>query len=220
MVAADRAFCLGCGYRLHGLPEARCPECGRDFNPDDPSSVDASPRRAYRRKWMRRGVLAVTIAAILFGVAPRRLLKGSMSFSCLDCGDEITIRRWEPVAPRWISTRYPGFSYASAGQSAPVSVPAVRCRRHHYRIRVAADFPIGSCTGSGAVTDAADISVNDQCASPESAAAILKGMMAPTARGIWIGSVPEVSRVAPEPERQGPDAYPPFSGSPESTDNH
>ncbi len=24
-------ICLGCGYDLRGLPEARCPECGRLF---------------------------------------------------------------------------------------------------------------------------------------------------------------------------------------------
>jgi hypothetical protein len=28
--------CLGCGYDLRGLPENRCPECGRPFAPNDP----------------------------------------------------------------------------------------------------------------------------------------------------------------------------------------
>ncbi len=27
--------CLGCGYQLKHLPENRCPECGRTFDPDD-----------------------------------------------------------------------------------------------------------------------------------------------------------------------------------------
>ncbi len=27
--------CLGCGYILDGLPEPRCPECGRGFDPED-----------------------------------------------------------------------------------------------------------------------------------------------------------------------------------------
>jgi hypothetical protein len=27
--------CLGCGYILDGLPENRCPECGREFDPND-----------------------------------------------------------------------------------------------------------------------------------------------------------------------------------------
>ncbi len=29
----DRGLCGGCGYDLRGLPEARCPECGRPFDP-------------------------------------------------------------------------------------------------------------------------------------------------------------------------------------------
>ncbi len=41
--------CLGCGYILDGLPEPRCPECGRGFDPADPHSYgpaheDFSPR--------------------------------------------------------------------------------------------------------------------------------------------------------------------------------
>ena len=26
-------YCVGCGYSLYGLPEPRCPECGRAFDP-------------------------------------------------------------------------------------------------------------------------------------------------------------------------------------------
>lgn len=36
----DRAVCLTCGYRLRGLPNHICPECGRAFDPAD--------RRTYR----------------------------------------------------------------------------------------------------------------------------------------------------------------------------
>lgn len=38
--------CTGCGYDLRGLPERRCPECGRSFDPDqqapltDPTEAD------------------------------------------------------------------------------------------------------------------------------------------------------------------------------------
>jgi hypothetical protein len=34
-----RAFCLGCGYALRGLPETRCPECGRGFDPRKPMTM-------------------------------------------------------------------------------------------------------------------------------------------------------------------------------------
>lgn len=33
------ASCLGCGYSLRGLLEARCPECGQPFDPHDPSTM-------------------------------------------------------------------------------------------------------------------------------------------------------------------------------------
>ena len=35
------ARCLDCRYPLKGLLEHRCPECGREFNPDDPSTFDS-----------------------------------------------------------------------------------------------------------------------------------------------------------------------------------
>ena len=28
-------YCIDCGYPLNHLPNPRCPECGRDFDPDD-----------------------------------------------------------------------------------------------------------------------------------------------------------------------------------------
>ncbi len=31
-------LCIGCGYIIDGLPWERCPECGRSFNPGDPST--------------------------------------------------------------------------------------------------------------------------------------------------------------------------------------
>jgi len=33
------ACCLNCRYPLHGLTEPRCPECGRAFDPSDPTSM-------------------------------------------------------------------------------------------------------------------------------------------------------------------------------------
>jgi hypothetical protein len=33
------AHCLSCDYLLRDLPEHRCPECGRPFNPHDPRSM-------------------------------------------------------------------------------------------------------------------------------------------------------------------------------------
>ena len=34
LVAPPGATCLGCGYSLVALPRGKCPECGRDFDPE------------------------------------------------------------------------------------------------------------------------------------------------------------------------------------------
>ena len=34
----DNRYCLTCGYLLRGLPDPRCPECGRPFDPTDAST--------------------------------------------------------------------------------------------------------------------------------------------------------------------------------------
>jgi hypothetical protein len=54
--------CLGCSYALDGLPEARCPECGRTFDPSKPATFrrEAGPRPEWHRAFLR---------AILLGAA-------------------------------------------------------------------------------------------------------------------------------------------------------
>jgi hypothetical protein len=47
------ALCLGCNYALRGLPEPRCPECGREFDLDDPKSFNSE--RPLR--WIDRTLL-------------------------------------------------------------------------------------------------------------------------------------------------------------------
>jgi len=38
--ATPIGLCWECNYPLRGLPESRCPECGRTFDPDDPASMN------------------------------------------------------------------------------------------------------------------------------------------------------------------------------------
>ena len=39
----EKAVCLGCGYSLRGLVVARCPECGRGFDPGDAATYLTEP---------------------------------------------------------------------------------------------------------------------------------------------------------------------------------
>ncbi len=55
--------CRGCGYILEHLPEPRCPECGRAFDPDDPRTYV----RGVQRGWLS-GV-GHTLAAVVLIVA-------------------------------------------------------------------------------------------------------------------------------------------------------
>lgn len=50
MSAEPARYCRGCGYSLHGLPEPRCPECGRNYDPADPRTywLNGIPSRLDR----------------------------------------------------------------------------------------------------------------------------------------------------------------------------
>lgn len=48
----SNTFCINCGYSLRGLSEARCPECGRVFDPSKPKTMARTPRRAALRRWL------------------------------------------------------------------------------------------------------------------------------------------------------------------------
>jgi len=42
--------CLSCNYDLRNLPENRCPECGREFDPANPRTF-FNPSRRKNRSW-------------------------------------------------------------------------------------------------------------------------------------------------------------------------
>jgi hypothetical protein len=77
MAEPDHKRCLGCGYILDGLPEPRCPECGRGFDPSRPSTYTTGPAPrgwwhvliAFAGVWLAVGVAATHTHASLCGLA-------------------------------------------------------------------------------------------------------------------------------------------------------
>src|SRR5690349_15692237 len=64
--------CLDCHYSLKNLTEHRCPECGRAFDPDDPSTVRYSEKTPWTRVMILLGCVFV-----LSSIALRFLLHNS-----------------------------------------------------------------------------------------------------------------------------------------------
>jgi hypothetical protein len=63
MATAEPRRCLGCDYILDHLPEPRCPECGRPFDPTDPATYwfVGQTERLPAVGWI---ILAVSAAAL------------------------------------------------------------------------------------------------------------------------------------------------------------
>jgi hypothetical protein len=70
-------LCLDCGYALCGLPTPRCPECGREFDPLDPSTMNMgrplTPVIAWVLGPLRWPVSLATWAALGFALWTARL---------------------------------------------------------------------------------------------------------------------------------------------------
>jgi hypothetical protein len=59
--------CWGCGYILNGLPEPRCPECGRRFDPNNPATYIT--RMESGRRYLALALLGVAMMAIAMALA-------------------------------------------------------------------------------------------------------------------------------------------------------
>src|SRR5687767_9257598 len=70
-------LCLSCNYPLHGLPTPRCPECGREFDPANPATMNMGRPLTPMKLWilgpMRWHVTLLTWAALLFALWYARL---------------------------------------------------------------------------------------------------------------------------------------------------
>jgi len=89
-------YCLGCSYVLDGLPENRCPECGRPFEPDDPTTFSMSPRGArislLYKTWPGRIALVAAGLILLTIILDLGVDYGHRYETCARCGAESHVR--------------------------------------------------------------------------------------------------------------------------------
>jgi len=75
-------LCLDCNYALHGLPNPRCPECGREFDPADPQTMNMGRPLTAMKLWIlgpiHWHVTLLTWAAMAFALWFARLPGGKV----------------------------------------------------------------------------------------------------------------------------------------------
>jgi len=59
-----RAFCRACGYPLIGLPGKTCPECGKEFDPQNPRTFARRPPRNMAWRWGRRVAALILVLVV------------------------------------------------------------------------------------------------------------------------------------------------------------
>ncbi len=107
--------CRACGYPLAGIPEPRCPECGRAFDPGDPRTFDRSVRA---RRWRRRRPLAIAALALLlvYATFPRGYVRGTLVYAPGGGEAQERITIWRLAPPRWLArVPYPRWTSREAG---------------------------------------------------------------------------------------------------------
>ncbi|MFH0983039.1 MAG: hypothetical protein V2A79_16090 [Planctomycetota bacterium] len=196
VMMSEKARCLTCGYLLRDLPQSVCPECGRAFDPADSRTYDAEPEKRRRRRWIKRSALVLSVLLLIVGFFPRRAMKGTVTFTCANCGETITVHRWEPVPPDWIALRhpfrYPGCHWTSLAVSGAsdgnlTTKPTFSCPAHVYGVQVRFDlYGGGWCSATGSILPGGTVYVCYEKTNPATAAAVLKSLMSPLNNGITI----------------------------------
>jgi hypothetical protein len=183
------ARCRSCGYQLRELDRPVCPECAREFDPADPSTYIDDPRRRRRRRIIAWAVSLLTVALLAFGLCPRGLLRGRITFASPTSGVTMTIRRWEFESPRWIPLRYPGFHWTTW---TPGGADSSDGGLDVSALDVVVGFEFsggGSARASGSSSADQILTINGIPALPETGARLLKALQAPGNMGVALNSI-------------------------------
>ncbi|MBI1825240.1 MAG: hypothetical protein HY287_04495 [Planctomycetes bacterium] len=186
----EDARCLKCGYRLQGLPNAVCPECGRAFAPHDPTTFDDDYRKLRRTRKRRRVLSAIACFLVAAALFPQGTFKAQLKMHCSLCGYEMEAVRWELRPPNWIPFRYPGWTRSTTTQNPNGN----DCVRHQFDASMSAQCARGvgklSASTSRSNGDGErqfDTIINGVIVTSESAADVLKVVMWPSTCGVTIG---------------------------------
>src|SRR5438034_832294 len=80
MMTHKPGLCLDCNYPLRDLPQPRCPECGREFDPADPATMNMGRSIGPWAYWalgpVRWPVYAIVVAAVIYTAWAARLPVG------------------------------------------------------------------------------------------------------------------------------------------------
>jgi hypothetical protein len=83
--AKPLGLCLSCNYPLWGLSTPRCPECGREFDPLDPATMNMGRELTALAKWVlgpiRWPVSVLTWGALVYSLWSARLPGGQIRAS-------------------------------------------------------------------------------------------------------------------------------------------
>ncbi len=76
----DNARCLQCDYLLRGLNENKCPECGANFDPANPTTYREPQIPAHIYRWVRPASRIVPPIVAVFAVTLQYAARGSREF--------------------------------------------------------------------------------------------------------------------------------------------
>lgn len=180
MTTSAPSYCKKCGYSLAGLAAdgTACPECGRAFDPADPSTFDNVPRRTRRRRLARRLVLIELLIGAVAAFFPRGYAIGRLTLAAP--GQPIqSVERIQLAPPRWFSQAtklsYPAWNRGVSTTAAAADLPAgsgFRFSATNYRFSLKGATNMGSSMATGNADNLATGSINGVPISLASARAI------------------------------------------------
>ncbi|MEX2217792.1 MAG: hypothetical protein WD749_03450 [Phycisphaerales bacterium] len=206
MATVPGRYCIGCGFDLTGIAPrgapARCPECGREFDPVDVATYDAWPRRARRARLIRRVAIVLAVLGVAAAFFPRGWAVARLTIRAPG-RPAAEVVRTELIAPGWLrgltGARYPGWT--TRGEPASAGGRAFDFSATATRVTPWRRGGGGSLRATADADELAGLLVNGVRADVDNAAAlfetVMPGMVSGGSYGVSIDSVRAVGTPIP-----------------------